>query len=127
MLARKDIGRGQAHEAQFGSVGTPTHRLHAKLQPGPGDGFLAVVHDLGVLVQDHLHVAVLLEDAELNLRTGMLRYGFAGQLLEQGFLVGQRRGLEVADDELDRGLLDTRVDGVGVDEALVAVRGLGRE
>ena len=78
-------------------------------------------------IEHFLHVPVLLFDGDLDARARMRGHGGSGDGFEQPLLVLQARRVEVANDELDRGALDSCRQRVRMDEALVAVGRLGRQ
>src|SRR4029453_16484135 len=65
VLTCEDIRRRQPHERKLGAVGAAPNRARLDVDPGTADRFTGVTRDLGVPIEDFLHVSVGLLDRHL--------------------------------------------------------------
>src|SRR5690606_33113405 len=75
VAAGKDVGAREAHKRKPGTVRSATYTAADGRHAGTMDGFHADFHDLWVLIEHLLHVAVLLLHLDPVATTGMPGYG----------------------------------------------------
>src|SRR6476659_6830311 len=100
VLAREEVRCGQAHEREPRAIGPAANRLLLWLETRAAERRPRTLDDLRPLVQHLAHVAVLLLNRDLNGRSHFGR-DRPGDLLDEGFLLGQLRRVEIANDQAD--------------------------
>ncbi len=120
--AGAQVGAGQAHIGQPGAVGAAADGLGGGGEAGKPGGLVGVVHQVHTARQLLLHIKIAVRQGELDFGGGVDGLKLGGGPLEQALFHRELPLVVVPDDVFHPAGGGGAVEGVQVEEALIALR-----